>query len=263
MRRLRQFLLLVASLVLLVCIVLLLNFTAPNPTGRRYSSETVDITGSSYDIGLSGERVLSKDLRLPRNEEIGQQQCICNLLNTQDSRPNQCRSCFASITTTASYRLPDFVSDRFIADSKNEKRLTPSDPTQITDYALVALELKRPLWLYVRTDTFVRAEYTQLAEATGGGVVYYFTTPGYVDPIDQLAFRGAALSLGVIGIIQLVPRLPRKRRKQSAQPQAPPPPRDKVGDKLHRKVADMESFAKQGKDRARRTIDEEDSRHEE
>lgn len=258
MKSLRRLLLLIASLVLLVCVVLLLNFTAPNPTGRRYSSAEVKTTGSSDAIGRSGEDVLSKDLRLPRNAERGQKQCICNL-NAHDSRPNECLSCLVSIQTDASYRLPDFIADGFIADSKNTKKLPSADATQvaqITDYSIAALQLKRPLWLYVRIDTQVDPRYTQLAEATGGGVVYYFATPGYVDPVDQLAWGGAGAALVVIGGALLLPRL--RRPKRPAEPEAPRPPRDK----LQRRVEDMEAFARQRRERARRAIDEEDARHE-
>lgn len=260
MKLLRRLLLLIASVILLVCVVLLLNFTAPNPTGRRYSSAEVKTTGTPDDIGRSGEDVLSKDLRLPRNEDPTQRICVCrNPESPYAASGTRCLSCMTVIESLEHNRLPDFIADGFIADSKNTKELPSADATQvaqITDYSIAALQLKRPLWLYVRIDTQVDPRYTQLAEATGGGVVYYFATPGYVDPVDQLALTGAALSLGVIGLVILLPRL--RRRKRPTKPGAPPPPRDK----LQRKVADMEAFARQRRERARRSIDEEDARHE-
>jgi hypothetical protein len=45
MKTIRWAIFLLAWLGLLVCIVLLLNVTASNPTGRRYSSEAVERTG--------------------------------------------------------------------------------------------------------------------------------------------------------------------------------------------------------------------------
>jgi hypothetical protein len=59
-------------IALTACVVLLLNFTAPNPTGRRYSSESPLMTGqgSAQQIGLSAERVLARDLGIARNEAL-------------------------------------------------------------------------------------------------------------------------------------------------------------------------------------------------
>ncbi len=52
---------------IILCGVLLLNFTASNPTHRRYSSQTPLTTGqgTGAKIGQDAERILSKDLGIP------------------------------------------------------------------------------------------------------------------------------------------------------------------------------------------------------
>ena len=167
MKLYRRLAFVIATLVALVCIVLLLNFTAPNPTGRRYSSASPLTTGNAQGIGLSGEQILAQDLHLPRNDDPDQLQCICN---SPALVPNQCNSCFAVSSTVTSYRRPDFVAPNFIAESKNRQNLlyTYSDQVdQITDYVTAALLLRRPLWVFVRVDTVLSPEFYPLVEFDG------------------------------------------------------------------------------------------------
>jgi hypothetical protein len=58
---------------MILCGVLLLNFTASNPTHRRYPSQTPLTTGQGTGvvIGLDAERILAKDLGLPPNDRTG------------------------------------------------------------------------------------------------------------------------------------------------------------------------------------------------
>lgn len=61
MRRIKVLCLIAGLSITIVAVVLLLNLTAPNPTGKRYSSQSHFISGSSRAIGLSGERILAHE----------------------------------------------------------------------------------------------------------------------------------------------------------------------------------------------------------
>src|SRR5579871_3241372 len=225
MRLLRRLMFVVALLVSLAAIVLLLNFTASNPTGRRYSSEIVQTTGSAQVIGASGEAILAHDLRLPDNDNSDQLQCLCNDVIKPPS--SKCNTCLVSDPSIATYRIPDFVGANFIAEAKNRQNLLFSysdQANQITDYVTAAKLLKRPLWLYTRVDTVMSPEFDALVASTGGGVVAYFATPGYVDPVDQIArtvLIGALIVLALSAIweigaaLALVPRPPHSPKDTS------------------------------------------------
>lgn len=266
--RLRRVLMALSLVTLVGSIVLLLNFTAPNPTGRRYSSAMPLVTGQArnQDIGLSGERILAADLRLPRNEDPDQRQCICNSSGSYKPPVGECRVCYAYTQTIADYRRPDFVAPGFIAEAKNRQNFpyTERDQVeQISDYALAAKALGVPLWLYVRVNTEVAPEFYHLVRETGGDVVAYFTVPGYADPVDYAAQRSALVSglmLVVLGVWEFTGRrasrtvtIPAAPPKSGKPPSSPRPfrPADAADD-----------FMQRSKDRARGIIDREDSRSE-
>jgi hypothetical protein len=255
MKLLRRLLFVVSLMVVVLCIVLLLNFTAPNPTGRRYSSEAPLTSGNAQAIGLSGEEILARDLRLTRNDAADQRQCICNNPNVSTGG-NDCRVCIASDASISTYRRPDFISSSFIAESKNRQNLlyTYTDQVdQITDYVTAAQLLRRPLWLYTRVDTRLDAEFYRLAESTGGGVIPYFTTVGYVDPVDQVARSGLIAALAVLAITGIWEIGARQVRK------TPAPPKDPTA-RSQAKTDDAQDFVKAAKARAQRKIDTEDAR---
>src|SRR5262245_36624344 len=197
MKLIRRLALMLALFGAIVAFVLLLNFTAPNPTGRRYSSRMPLTTGQATinEIGLDGELVLADDLHLPRNDGPDQLQCICNSATGQQTK--SCRVCIASVQMASPFRRPDFVGARFIAESKNSKNLyyDSRDLPEITDYALAAKALNLPLWVFTRVNTDVDSAFLDVVNATGGGVVKYFTVPGYVDPVDQAARPAFLVSL--------------------------------------------------------------------
>ncbi|MBX3064915.1 MAG: hypothetical protein KF726_18175 [Anaerolineae bacterium] len=201
MKKLRRLALAISLICALISIVLLLNFTAPNPTGRRYSSEIPLTTGQgrAQEIGSDGERVLAQDLRLPNNNDADQLKCICN---SGQPDPNQCSVCLANVTMQSPFRRPDFIGTNFIAEVKNAQNLLydSRDLEQIRDYALAAKAMGQPLWLYTRVNTNFDAEFERLVNETGGGVVRYLTVSGYVDPVDETArsVLGWALLIGVI-----------------------------------------------------------------
>jgi hypothetical protein len=252
--------------------VLLLNFTAPNPTGRRYSS-TAPLTtgqGSSSAIGLTAENILAKDLGLPRNDEPEQLQCICK--NAATVIPNECRTCFAyvDVLSTSSHRRPDFVGKGFIAESKNRRNLLyeyTDQVDQISDYAVAAKLLNQPLWVFVRVNTTLSPEFRQIVESIGGGVVSYFKDSNYTDPIDSAAQKtliasSSILALAIIGLAasrRFKNRLIVVSSPSSKPPSSPKPSGDPVS-KAMRKTDNAEDFMQRSKEKRRQDIEIEDSR---
>lgn len=182
------------AIILVGSIVLLLNFTASNPTGRRTSSRDVVVSGAAATVGRSAEDVLARDLGVPNNNAAGNRQCLCNQRYDVGLTPNDCRACIVYNPAVATYRLPDFITDDYIADSKNVAVLR--DIRQLREVTAAALAMEMPFWVFVRVDTVVDPAYVHLVEATGGGVVYYFAGPGYADPVTQ-----DAQSWGVLAAI--------------------------------------------------------------
>lgn len=253
MKLFRRVIFFAALLITLICIVLLLNFTAPNPTGRRYSSASPLTRGSAQDIGLSGEQILAQDLHLPRNDDADQRQCICN---SAIATPADCRACIVSSPEITTYRRPDFIGASFIAESKNRQNLLYSytdQVDQIRDYVLAAQLLGRPLWLYTRIDTVLDPAFARLVSTTGGGVVPYFTTPGYVDPIDRTARSGLVIAL-IVFVLMIIWEMGVRRFR------SPATPKDSLAKAEHR-VSTADDFVKAAKARAQRKIDVEDARY--
>ena len=246
--------LIAATLLLVCCVVLLLNITAPNPTGRRYSSEVPLTTGqaSGGDIGADAERVLANDLGLPNNNDFGQRQCLCNSTQYATSPPGQCNVCWASSSRIGNFRIPDFVGNSFIGESKNVLALSRADENvyrQLRDMATVAEDAGLAFWVYVRVDTQVDGNYQALFDHIKGGIVYYFAVPGYVDPVDQIAQIGLLLALLVIvGTLFW--------RWVNNQPPRSPKPQVKTTLNPLRQADDVQEFARRMQDRARGHIDE-------
>ncbi|MGB1285148.1 MAG: hypothetical protein ACPG7F_01330 [Aggregatilineales bacterium] len=204
---LRRLTLFIAGSVFLVCFVLLLNITASNPTGRRYSSEIPLRTGedSSPEIGRSGERILANDLGLANNNDTDFRQCVCE---SGAGMPGGCNVCLVNIDNIGkTFRIPDFVGGNFIAESKNTQVLRYSNTEireQLTVYARMASALDVPLWIYTRIDTRVDTQYITMAESTGGGLVKYFSYPGYLDPVDEDAKKVGVIASIVIATLLLL-----------------------------------------------------------
>lgn len=259
MRKIIHFLLLLAVGIAIICVVLLLNVTAPNPTGRRYSSAMPLMRGQAgaQAVGADGERILGIDLRLPNNNVSDQRACICG--KASDSNNRSCNACLAVVTSISNFRIPDFVSDTFIAESKNEQNFlyTGREVSQINDYVIAALLMKRPLWVFVRVDTQVAPEFSRLVESTGGKVVPYFTVPQYVDPVDSVAKRGLLVSgIATLGIGWLywrfltVRRVPRLVTVPAPAPASPKP--------VSRNMDAAEDYMARTKERAQSRLDRED-----
>lgn len=269
MKSIVRFLALAALLGIVVSNFLLMNLTAPNPTGRRYSSEAPLTTGegSSSAIGISGEAVLAKDLGLPNNNLAGQIQCICG--NASQAKSNQCNACLMTLPSLSTYRRPDFVGSGYLAESKNEQGLWYSgrEVDQINDYVLAAILMRAKLWVYVRVNTEVAPEFVYLVESTGGGVVWYFTVPGYRDPVETILhtiFISSCLTLAAVGFMVWASSRLKNRPIIVSSPSAKPPRSPKPsGDpisKAMRKTDAAEDFVQRSKEKRWQDIEKEDSR---
>jgi len=222
MRRIRRVLSILFVLSAALCLVLLLNFTAPNPTGRRYSSEMPVTTGlgSAAEIGRSAELILAKDLRLPRNDAADQRKCICSSLRENTATPAECNVCVVSAPISAPFRRPDFVGAGFIAEAKNTRTLLSEEREgeQIADYAQAARAMRVPLYIFTRVDTQVEDFFERAVAQTGGAVVRYFTVPNWTDPVDAVARSGLLISLS--GLLLLFLSAPRKSLPRQARPRS-------------------------------------------
>ncbi len=251
MKILRRLLIVVGLVGMLLCLIMLANITAPNPTGRRYSSTPINLGLDAQGKGQQGEAILAAALHLPNNNAPDQRKCFCNR-----QRPGgQCRICVAVEQLSSTYRRPDFFADRFVAEVKNVDGLLydyTDQLGQIADYARGAKVLGVPLWLYVRTDSQLDPEFYSLVESTGGGVVHYLTVPGYVDPIDRATTYGLII-IGVIVVLMTAWEL--ASRHVPVRNPAPKP-----NSRQPTLVDTAEDFIARAKNRAQRTIDTEDSR---
>ncbi len=251
MKRIRYSLLFIAIIVLAICTVLLLNFTAPNPTGRRYSSQTIDLSLNSNEKGLQGEQILAHDLGIPPND-ASDRVCICA---NQETPPEliACNSCLAYVQGLQHNRRPDFITDKTIIEVKNRQELlygSDRDTIEISDYALAANALDRSLWVYVRTDTISDERFDEIVEQTGGHVVYYLAVPGYVDQVGQAAKSGLFIAITILliaGTWELHVRRPAQ-------------PTPSVGSKSQSLVDDIDRFVEKTKAKANLKIDIEDER---
>jgi hypothetical protein len=192
--------------LIVVGLVLLSGFTFSNPTWRRYSSGVIDLNASSEQKGLAGELILGNDLNLLyTNERSTNPTCICNIQYEGTVPPAQCYVCVGYSESVNNYRIPDFVADGFIAESKNAQTLVVSQDRnyeQIQEMAAVANVINRPLWIYVRTNTHVEHEFIEIARSTGGDVVYYFRDIHYTDSFDPIA--KILLIVGGSGIVLIL-----------------------------------------------------------
>lgn len=183
------------KIVLRICIFFLtilavvwfaLHFAAPNPTHRWYSTEVLDVSRNTTNEqkGIQGEDLLALDLGLeePTNERSDNAICVCGIHYSGEPSPRGCSSCFVYSADISNYRIPDFVTRSYIAESKNRISLLASDSdtiVQVTEMAAGARAFGIPLYIYVRINTVVDREYYEIARSTGGDVVHYFLVDGY------------------------------------------------------------------------------------
>ncbi len=260
MKKLRRLVLVFSLCLILFSLFLLLNITDPNPTGRRYSSETPIMTGPIHEIGNDGERVLGKDLGLPNNNRPGQRQCVCGM-QFQETNPSPCNICIVHHESINNFRIPDFVGQGFIAESKNADTLlnTSRDFEQIKELSIGASALNIPLWLYVRTNTNVPDDYHQMVADTGGGIVFYFPAEGYVDAVDMLAYQLVLFAITLILVTIVVSWVTNRiRLPQWSLPtrhrSRPKTPLDKADDSIN----DAQDYMTDSISRAKDYLDEDE-----
>jgi hypothetical protein len=270
---LRRCLLLISFGALIFSSVLLLNFTAPNPTGRRYSSEIPPENIRGRDGG-NAEIILSIDLGVHQNTITPPRQCICNSSFSNSLPRSNCDVCTLN-SEVERYHIPDFVTDAFIIEAKNYSPnsgdVYSQNGNQLDAYLIMAHQLNRPFWLFVAVDSVVRDELRLLAEATGGGVVYYFTVAGYVDPIDTAAKGGITVSSTIFALSAIWEVWSLRRLRIRLSPPKQPTPRSASKptptprDPLHKAasaVQNAEQFNSQSRETAWNELDQKDANEE-
>lgn len=270
LKHIRRIIMSGALMSALIGLALLANFTAPNPTGRRYSSEMPSRELSDMQRGFDAERILSKDLGIENNNSSDAGQCICNQTRyAPDKSPRQynCNVCVVYSPLVESYNIPDFITDRYIVESKDALKMDARSQEQLPNFALMAIQLKRPLWLFVSHRTAIPPHITQLVEQTGGKVVPYFSYPGFVDPVDEdaitLLFGGFVfLSLGLAWEYAVI----KGRNANAPSYNVPEPTTPKPGTPHPKRpsdnpLRDAESFVTRTVEKRRIQIDIEDSRN--
>ncbi len=264
MKKLRSLIFLIATLVIIVCVGLLVtNFDPNNPTQRRYSSERVLSTGEapSDEIGRSGEDVLEKDLKFTRNDADIPVMVVCNSRYEGTVPPAKNTQCFYFSDAIDNYRVPDFVSDNLIAESKNVRDLLITQERnyqQIQAFALTAKDLNRPLYIYVRHDTRVDPEYHALFHDIDGGIVYYFRTNNHIlDQTDVILLLVIISSLFVMVGWMFITKLMLFIMQRRPKPKSPVAISEhKTSRKARQSVNDYNQFMLDAKDNARRTLDD-------
>jgi hypothetical protein len=240
--------------LILVGIVLLLNFTAFNPTGRRYSSSMPSTTITSN--WRDAEIILERDLSIPFNDTAETRECICNSNQASGTVPGRCNVCLIPpLPISQNYSLPDFITRDLIADSKYVT--TFSIDEQIQDFILAAQETNREVWIYVRTDTAYTTSTLDRIQATGGDIVPYFTVTDYYDPVDQIA--RILIVVGASGVV-LVLGWEAWRWIQSQTPDEPEENIDTIDDATDT-VDETENFMRRVDRLSRKELDKPDDTH--
>ncbi|MBZ0295030.1 MAG: hypothetical protein K8L99_20875 [Anaerolineae bacterium] len=253
MHKIRLALMVALLVVMIGAFLIVLNITHPNPTGRRYSSEVIDLTLPSHQKGLQAEAILEKDLHTARNDSSGNRQCICTDADDPPI-PLACTSCLAYIPELQNNRRPDFMTDRYIAEVKNHGEglyESQRDLDELADYVIAAQTLRLPLWVYLRTNIPVPDDFRVLIEATGGGVVSYLAVPDYVDTVGQIALVVLVVSSGLFTLLAAIGIRSQRVMVIAAPPSRPAPTEP---------IDDLEAFIQRSREKTQRRIDEADSR---
>lgn len=250
-------------LAALLCIVLLMNFTAPNPTGRRYSSEVPQYINDVCQ-GVDAERILSTDLQMVQNDSTNVETlCICSPNSTGAS--TRCNTCILTSSEVGNQaHIPDFINDQVLIDSKCAENL--QNNSQYRSFLDAAQQTNRELWYFVRIkdQTHVSSQMLADIQATGGDIVPYFTVAGYVDPVDRMATNGLIVALVVLMLLTswemriwrfisfgVLPSTP------VSLSQSP----DDVLTKAENKTAEAEAFKKQIEKRVQINVDIDDAQN--
>ncbi len=258
MKTLKRIVFIGAFAVIAICTGLLItNYDPNNPTNRRYSSEPVITQSDDLNIiGESGENVLSKDLGMLRNEKSKPRQAFCN--PEPQNIPSDIECIFTS-NEIENFRIPDFISESYIAESKNARELSVNQERnykQIRAFALASKETERPLYIYVRHNTEVGQAYYDLYQEfeIDGRIIHYFQTEqAFVDPVDFNLLMGIVGGLSIIviwtGISGIVTFKPKPQSSVVV-------PEHKSSRRARNAVDDYDNFMRSAGDNARRTLDD-------
>jgi hypothetical protein len=77
----------------------------------------------------------------------------------------------------STYRIPDFVGDDFIADSKFYGASALNVSPQLEDFVVLAQDLDVPLYIFVQEGTHVSKPAQALIRETGGDIIRIFEGP--------------------------------------------------------------------------------------
>lgn len=214
----RRRILIISVILLTVASVvsLLFSTTAPNPTGRWFSSNFIDTSLATQIYGQEAEIVLAHDLHLPQNDSPeGERRCFCNV--QYQAPPGRCNVCETSSANISSWSIPDFVTDGMIVDSKAVGQFTVDK--QINNFITVAKQTGRQLWIYVRNDTTFSDATRSSIQATGGDIIPYFVVSGFG---TWLLAEKAANNILIFAIIIALGLLIWEYIAQQGRKQAPP-----------------------------------------
>jgi hypothetical protein len=178
MQQIRRRILIVTVIIIILAstVSLILDTTAPNPTGRWFSSDIVDTSLDGQVFGKQAEILLGHDLNLPQNDSLeGERRCFCNV--NHQAPPGRCNVCEAKSANISTWSIPDFISDGIIVDSKAVAYFAVDE--QIRNFIEVTEIADRELWIYVRKDTIFSDTTRETIQATGGDIIPYFVVAAY------------------------------------------------------------------------------------
>ena len=135
---------------------------------RSGGEEIVEFTARNLDEvaeGVNGTRILSA--RNWRNAEDVLGDCLGLPKNTE-------RYFVEGMST---YRIPDFIGDDFIADSKFYGASALNVSPQLEDFVTLAKDQEVPLYIFVREGTHVSGNALKMIQTTGGDIIRVFEGP--------------------------------------------------------------------------------------
>jgi hypothetical protein len=77
----------------------------------------------------------------------------------------------------STYRIPDFIGDDFIADSKFYGASALNVSPQLEDFVTLARDQELPLYIFVREGTHVSGNALEMIQSTGGDIKRIFEGP--------------------------------------------------------------------------------------
>lgn len=226
------------------------NLSAPNPTGRYFSSQAIDLTQDSKVFGEQAEAILSQDLGIVQNDSPdGAHICFCN--REVPLPASRCQIC--EVTSVRTTSLPDFVTEQVIADSKAVKQFNSS--AQIESFIEAAYLTDRQVWIFVRDDTQISPTILARVQATGGDIVPYFVTGTSLLLLAEQGLNQVILIVLIIGAGITIWQLFRYRQSQINLP--PEQTHNKI-DQAQDSIEETEEFMRRMERLSKPTIKKED-----